>query len=122
MNKIWGRFIARLDAWKRKRADLALKMMIKRGVALDKEGKSQEAIAYFDDVLRADPNNSMAWSFKAGALLMLERMKASKGTDLNFVQYAGPENAKYLAQAKAIIRDIETAMKKSKARREQGQT
>jgi tetratricopeptide (TPR) repeat protein len=111
MKKMWDGFIERFSAWKKGRADLVLRLMIKRGVALDKEGKSQKAIAYFDEVLLADPKNPMAWSFKAGALLMLDRMREAKEAYQNFVQYAGPEHAKYVSEAKTIIRDLDTIIK-----------
>jgi tetratricopeptide (TPR) repeat protein len=114
MKKMWDGIIARLAAWNRGRADLVLRMTIKRGVALDKEGKSQKAIAYFDEVLLEDPKNAMAWSFKAGALLKLDRMRESKDAYQNFVQYAGPEHAKYVSKAKKIIRDLDALINNGK--------
>jgi tetratricopeptide (TPR) repeat protein len=114
MKKVWDEFIALLAAWNRRRADLVLRMTIKRGVALDKEGRSRKAIAYFDEVLLADPKNAMAWSFKAGSLLKLDRMPEAKEAYQNFVQYAGPEHAKYVSDAKAIVRDLDAIIKKGK--------
>jgi len=90
---------------------------IKKGNALAQKGKYQEAIVCYDAVIAEDPENPMAWSFKAGVLLNLEQVEKSRDAYRKFVKYAKPEHAKYVTQAKDLIHDLDGILKKARSSR-----
>lgn len=103
-----------LNIRKHKKNKAMVRFTLKKGIALDRAGEHQAALMCYDHVLQMDPENPMAWSFKAGALLKLEKIREARDAYQKFAKYAKAEHADYAVQANQLIRDIDDILKKDK--------
>src|SRR4030067_1438430 len=118
--QLWQSIKRMTAGWKFNRSQTACKQWIKRGIALNNDGKHHEAIVCYDTAIRIDPNHSMAWSFRGGALLKLGKLREARESFQKFVRCAPPEHAAHVSEAKEIIREIKAILKKRHKGRQQG--
>lgn len=102
--------------WKLRKTNRMLELWIRKGRALNDNGKHQEAIECYDAVLRINPCHHQIWSFKGNALLKLERLQEAKEAFAHFVRFAPPEHAQYALQAKELMQSIEDTVRMKKKR------
>jgi tetratricopeptide (TPR) repeat protein len=114
---MWKRLQERIRSlilrWKLRKTNQMLKLWIRKGRALNNNGKHQEAIECYDAVLRINPCHHQVWSFKGNALLNLERLQEAKDAFAHFVKFAPPES-QYISQAKELMQSIEDTIKMEK--------
>jgi tetratricopeptide (TPR) repeat protein len=99
--------------WKLRKTNQMLELWIRKGRALNNNGKHQEAIECYDAVLRINPCHHQVWSFKGNALLKLERLQEAKDAFAHFVRFA-PSESQYISQAKELMHSIEDTIKMEK--------
>jgi len=90
------------------------RLWIRKGIALDQEDRSQEALTCYDTALQINPTDPMAWNFRGGTLLKLGRLREAREAFQNFIKFAPPEYAKYVSETKEIMREIDVIKKKEK--------
>jgi tetratricopeptide (TPR) repeat protein len=114
MKYLWEKTKNLMTLWKQRNVKLTQRLWIKKGTALDKEGRLQKALTCYDTAQQIDPMDPVAWNFKGGVLLKLGKYTEARNAFRNFVKYAPPKYAKYATEAKAIIRDLDAIIKKEK--------
>jgi len=114
MRRLWEKIKRVVAVGRHSKTKLMQRLWIKRGVSLDKNGRTQEAIACYDTALRIDPLDPMAWNFKGGVLLKLCRYLEAREAFRTFIELAPPEYAKYVSETKEIMREIDVIIKKEK--------
>ena len=107
MKTLWQKVMASISNWKLRRAKKVHNFLMKKGLALEKAGKYQEAIAWYEEVLKIDAKYPAAWSFKGAALLNLERFQEARDAFQKFIEFAPPEYEKYITEAKDLVRQID---------------
>jgi tetratricopeptide (TPR) repeat protein len=61
--------------------------LFEQGVSLENEGRDEEAIAAFTEVLEQEPENGQAWYHKAVCLRKLERYQDSMDAVTKAIQF-----------------------------------
>jgi serine/threonine protein kinase len=81
-----------------------------KGVALGNLGKPQEAIDYYNRALEINPKYADAWKNKGAALGELGKLQEAVDAFQNFIKFAPPEYAEFVANVKEVIKLIEAQL------------
>ena len=100
--------------WKQRKARAMQRMWIRKGIALGKEDKLQEALVCFDNALRSDPLDPLPWQFKGGILLKLGKYREAKAAFQKFIDLAPPKFGGYVAETKEMLKGIEVILRRGK--------
>jgi tetratricopeptide (TPR) repeat protein len=110
MMQLWEKIMKIISCWKSRKAKTMQMVWIKKGIALDNNGKHREAIAYYDMVLTMDLKHPLAWGFKGAALLNLGKLREAKEAYQNLIKFAPPKYAEYASESRNIVKKIEARL------------
>src|SRR3990172_6844824 len=95
MRQVWEKIKSVMALRKRRKTRQMQRLWIRKGIALDQEDRSQEALTCYDTALQINPTDPMAWNFRGGTLLKLGRLREAREAFQNVIKFSPPEYPKY---------------------------